>query len=111
MNGDRQPELTKIKSTIMQVLNEKGFREAKIILFGSRARGDFKKGSDWDFLIVLKEELAKKEKWDLAHYIGKALAEIYVPCDVLVRSEKEVEMRKNVIGSVIRSALKTGVLL
>lgn len=26
--------------------------QAKVILFGSRARGDFKNNSDWDFLIL-----------------------------------------------------------
>lgn len=26
--------------------------KAKVILFGSRARGDFKRDSDWDFLIL-----------------------------------------------------------
>jgi len=28
-----------------------------VILFGSRARGDFKKDSDWDFLILLKDDI------------------------------------------------------
>jgi len=34
----------------------------KIILFGSRARGDYKEDSDWDFLIIVNEELNRKEK-------------------------------------------------
>lgn len=37
----------------------------EVILFGSRARGDFKEDSDWDFLILLKKETvskAEKEK-------------------------------------------------
>jgi predicted nucleotidyltransferase len=105
------PEITKIKDIIIEVLNKNGFRDAGIILFGSRAKGDFKTHSDWDFLIVLKGQLERKEKWDLAHKIRKALADIYIPCDVIVRSEDEVERRKNVIGSVIRSAIKTGVIL
>ncbi len=62
-------------------------------------------------MIILKEKLSIKEKWDLAYKIRKALADIYIPCDVIISSEDEVERRKNVIGSVIRSALKTGVIL
>jgi len=107
----KNPEITKIKNIIMKVLNENGFRDAEIILFGSRAKGDFRTHSDWDFLVVLKEQLHIKEKWDLAHKIRKALADIYIPCDAIVRSEDEVERRKDVIGSVIRSAIKTGVIL
>ena len=37
----------------------------EVILFGSRARGDFREDSDWDFLILLKKETvskAEKEK-------------------------------------------------
>ncbi len=103
------PKITEIKNIIMKVINENGFTDAEIILFGSRAKGNFRTHSDWDFLIVLKEELNREEKWDLAHNIGKALADIYIPCDVIVRSKMEVERRKDVIGSVIRSAVKTGV--
>ena len=33
-----------------------GDRLAKVILFGSYARGDFKDGSDMDFLVVLKDD-------------------------------------------------------
>jgi len=108
---DKHQETTKIKDIIMRVLNENGFRDAEIILFGSRAKADFRAHSDWDFLIILKERLHIKEKWDLAHKIRKALADIYIPCDAIIRSEDEVERRKDVIGSVIRSAIKTGVIL
>jgi predicted nucleotidyltransferase len=34
----------------------------KIILFGSRARGDFTKYSDWYFLIVVKNSIDISEK-------------------------------------------------
>jgi len=47
-------KITEIKHIILKELNEKGGSNARIILFGSRAKGDFKKGSDWDFLIILK---------------------------------------------------------
>ncbi len=30
---------------------------AEVILFGSRARGDFRKDSDWDFLVLLDRPL------------------------------------------------------
>jgi len=38
----------KINKIINQVFEEKGIKVEKIILFGSRARGDFKENSDWD---------------------------------------------------------------
>jgi len=36
--------------------------KAKIILFGSRARGDNKKISDWDFLILTSAQIDEKTK-------------------------------------------------
>ena len=46
--------------------------KAKVILFGSRARGDAKKDSDWDLLILIdsqdireKEDLFRDKIYDL----------------------------------------------
>ena len=36
--------------------------KAEVILFGSRARGDFRKDSDWDFLVLLNQPLTKDLK-------------------------------------------------
>ena len=33
--------------------------KAEVILFGSRARGDFRQDSDWDFLVLLNLPLTK----------------------------------------------------
>jgi predicted nucleotidyltransferase len=35
---------------------------AEVILFGSRARGDFDSDSDWDFLILIQEELTSEKE-------------------------------------------------
>lgn len=35
---------------------------AKIILFGSRSRGDYREESDWDFLILTDEEATEELK-------------------------------------------------
>ena len=36
--------------------------KAKVILFGSKARGDSKKDSDWDFLILTSQKVNEKLK-------------------------------------------------
>lgn len=48
----QQELLYKVKESI-KVLDPR----ARIILFGSRARGDFKTNSDWDFLIITSYRL------------------------------------------------------
>jgi len=37
-------------------------KNATVILFGSRARGDAKKDSDWDFLILTQHQADNKRK-------------------------------------------------
>lgn len=111
MNIKNEISLDKIKNEILKCHNELGVKVSKIILFGSRARGGYSKYSDWDFLVITEENLSRDEKIEAAHLIRKRLADIYVPCDVLRRSEAEAEKRKSVIGSVIRTALKEGVTI
>lgn len=100
-----------IKSEILFTLNQIQISVDRIILFGSRARGDSKSDSDWDFLIVLKKDVSREEKREIAHKIRKRLAELYIPCDVIVKSKEEAERRKSVIGSVIKSAMEEGMQL
>jgi len=51
-----------IKEVINETLKAYNLEAEKIILFGSRARGDHKKDSDWDILVVVKQPIAKETK-------------------------------------------------
>jgi len=82
-----------------------------VILFGSRVRGDYQENSDWDLLFVVEENLPREEKVKIAHFIRRALAEYYISCDVLIKSAEELEERKEVIGSIIRTAVREGISL
>lgn len=48
---------------------------AEVILFGSRARGDYKKDSDWDFLILTDKAAQDKTINDLKFNIFKIVIE------------------------------------
>ena len=49
--------LNKVKKRVKDLDND-----ADIMLFGSRARGDFKPTSDWDFLILLQKNATEDFK-------------------------------------------------
>lgn len=55
----------------------------EIILFGSRARGDFKQDSDWDFLILLNDNESNLEKKE---YIKDKLYDIELELEQVVSS-------------------------
>jgi predicted nucleotidyltransferase len=65
----------------------------KIILFGSRARGDFKKESDYDICII-KKDVEHRRK--LAQQIYRLLYGVGVPLDIIVETpERFEELRDN----------------
>lgn len=57
-------------------------KDAEIMLFGSRARGDYKPNSDWDFLILLQKQATEDEK----EYIRDDLFELELETDEVVSS-------------------------
>lgn len=78
---------------------------AKVILFGSRARGDANEGSDFDFLVIerqVDDRLAEAVK--LRH----ALRGFGIPVDVIVMDEGLVERRSKVKGTMVDRALREG---
>ena len=78
---------------------------AKVILFGSYARGDADEGSDFDFLVIEREvddRLAEAVK------LRRALRGFGVPVDVVVMDEALVERRSKVKGTMVDRALREG---
>jgi len=53
--------LKQIKKAITEVAQRHGIEIDKIILFGSRARGDSREESDWDVLVVTKGGLNNRQ--------------------------------------------------
>ena len=52
--------LSKVKTSILSF-----DQNAQVILFGSRARGDSKVDSDWDFLIITSAPIDEKNKVEM----------------------------------------------
>jgi predicted nucleotidyltransferase len=97
----------KIKNIIKKAL--KGYTIEKIILFGSRARGDFNDDSDYDLYIILTNDLSRIEKVQLTDKILEQLAINRIWADVLIRSKSEFEVYKTRIGAITRDVVKEGI--
>ncbi len=92
-------------------MKREGFEISRIILFGSRARGAFEKQSDWDVIIIIKNNLTIKEKMFYSKKIRQELAQVKIDCDVIIKSDEEIQKNKEIVGSVVREALKEGISL
>lgn len=84
------------------------FAPERVILFGSQARGDAGPHSDVDLLVVLAEV---KDKRQMAIRIRQALADLPMAKDVFVATPEDIRLRGNLVGSVLRPALREGKIL
>ena len=83
-------------------------RPKRIILFGSRARGDADGRSDVD-LMVIKAQIVNRHE-ELVE-LDRALAGLTIPVDILLVSEAEFEERSAQAGTVERAAQREGRVL
>ena len=95
--------IDKLINSILQVLTPD-----QIILFGSQARGDARVDSDYDLLIIKKDvdNILRAEQAIYRKLIG-----IKVNADIIVRTPELIEENKNIAGSLVKNALKDGVLV
>lgn len=84
------------------------FDPEQIILFGSQARGTATSDSDVDLLVVLKSVDSRRAK---RLELRKELRGVGVAKDVVVTTLEEVDEYRDVVGSLIRPALKEGIKL
>jgi predicted nucleotidyltransferase len=85
---------------------------ARVLLFGSRARGDNDRFSDYDLLIITPDTLADRKKIQLSTLLNHAIVNaLRIPVDILINSEEEVREKQELPGHVVRTAVREGVIL
>lgn len=87
------------------------FSDMRILLFGSRARLDYTDDSDYDFLIITKEAIDVQQKRLYKSVLRKKLAKHKIPADILIQSETEVQVKKEITGHIIREIMKEGIVI
>ena len=88
-------------------LGEAARKPARVILFGSYARGEPDPGSDLDFLVVQHNGFNHSRE---IVRLQDVLSPLRVPADVLVISQDEAARPKQA-GDAVRDALAEGVVL
>jgi len=100
----KDENLVKMKATVESILPG-----SRIILFGSRSRGDYESQSDYDILVIVKQNLNVKEKRQYASLITDKLAEMEILVDVIVKTEDDINYYRDKIGSITREAVLKGI--
>lgn len=100
MTRDDQAVLDALVKALVDAL-----RPMRIVLFGSRARGEAKPDSDWDLLVVAESNLPRFER---AHIAQRAIWETGAAADILVFTPEEVERYRDWRSVMPSIALREG---
>lgn len=85
---------------------------SKVLLFGSRARKEETKDSDYDVMIITQQSFSPREKISWCSKISKALVKLLdAPVDVIINSKEETEIKRALPGHLVRWALKDAVVI
>ena len=84
------------------------FDPDQIILFGSQARGTARPGSDVDLLVIMPVTGSKRAR---QLEMRVALHDIAVAKDIILATPDEVARRRDIVGTIIRPALREGKVL
>ncbi len=85
-----------------------GFHPQRLILFGSRARGDERRDSDVDLLIIAP---SLEPRWRRAVPVYRALAGLGVPKDIVWWTPEEIAEWRDVKTHFITTVLREGIAL
>ena len=77
----------------------------RVILFGSRARGDARSDSDVDIFVEMK---TREHPIDRGLKIRRLFRDRTWPMDILVYTPEEVDARRNSLASIVPDILKEG---
>lgn len=90
-----------------QRLGEAARQPARVILFGSYARGETDPDSDLDFLVVQRKGFSHRRE---IVRLQDALSPLRIPAEVLVVSHEEAAQPERT-GDAVRDALAEGVVV
>lgn len=81
----------------------------KVYLFGSRGRGEARRDSDVDILVVVNERFGpENSRWEMLSRLWAIAARLRIPADILLYSAHEVNDWRDGGNNVIEKAIREG---
>lgn len=102
----RESTTTGIEDAVRRIVEQ--FHPAKIILFGSHARGLAGPDSDVDLLVVMDVKDSRRRQ---AVEIDLALSDRTFPLDLIVVTPEEFDSYRDVAGHIVYPAVREGKVL
>src|SRR6266446_6652425 len=108
-----KPYLPELRTQLIQEIVRRIVEVAhpeKIVLFGSRARGDHRPDSDIDLLIIKESDLPRPQR-AIPIYSALGRVPLAVDANVMVYTPSEVEDWSEVRGALVTTDLREGRVL
>jgi excisionase family DNA binding protein len=99
-------ELRRVVSAIVTSVQPDG-----VILFGSRARGDFRADSDFDLAVLAPDGVVRRRVAMRAYESLAAVADRSVAVDIVVLTPSLMAAERDLTGSIVRAVSREGVFL
>lgn len=103
MPAPEPDRLNKLVESLIQALSPR-----RIILFGSRARGEAGPDSDFDLMLVVDTDLPPADR---AFIANKAVRHLGVPVDIIVYTPEEFDRLASWPSSIVAAAISEGNVL
>jgi predicted nucleotidyltransferase len=112
MSADQREKLKKETLEAITRVLVSAVNPDRVVLFGSRARGDARHDSDLDLLIVEKESFGPhRSRSREIRRIRRILSDFRIPKDILVYSVDEVAKWRNSVNHILAKCLREGKVL
>ena len=98
----------KVPAELLQAVVEY-YRPRKVILFGSRARGDARGDSDYDLLVVIDDDFPREKL--SGQQARRPRGQYRGPVDIVPIRHGVFEDRATIIGSLANTAEEEGVIV
>lgn len=95
-----------IEDMVLRIVNR--FDPDRIVLFGSHARGTAGSDSDVDLLVIMDVPGSRRET---RVKIRMEIGDVRLPKDIIVATPDEVRTYGDMIGTILRPALREGIVL
>lgn len=100
----------RIRNVIEKVLIQSKVTLENIILFGSRAKGNFEEESDFDILVTIRNDINTEQKRELWKNVYHELHKDFpsTPFDVIIKTMKDFEDERDVVNTISNEAYIEG---
>lgn len=106
---EEQELLRQAVDVICSIAQQHGVDVVRIYLFGSRARGEAGKDSDWDFYVITDRRVEGERQRGIVTEAKRILARLRIPNDIILDNRRRFQRLRPYSGHLAHEVQQEGV--